>query len=146
MHFLFPNGFLSKSTTNGCIHPVRLHFLWQWKLEFMITWPMRLTLSIYSETGYRLANNVQRLAFPSAFNLHRSKHSFGTVFRHFGFHGAGSCSPRHSVAVKIYFHLDSRFYNKRRFLMRKRYLVFIPLSDFLLSNGKKSSWYDDVGT
>lgn len=77
-HFRFLNGSTDKLMTYGCSHAVLLHFSWQWMLAFWITPPMRLVLSIYSEIGYLLANNVRLIAAPSGFKLQRSKHSMGT--------------------------------------------------------------------
>lgn len=75
-------GFFVQSKTYRCSHSLVTHpFLCSWSRLLMISFPMRLTLSMYSETGYLLALSLLRAGSERcAPILQWPKQSLGTVF------------------------------------------------------------------
>lgn len=84
-------GFVFQSTINRCAQ-FCLQFLWSWIRFFMMIFPMRLTLSWYSETGRPLESMNSRFGFKRQW----PKQSFGTVF--LGIFGL-RCPDPHSILV-----------------------------------------------
>lgn len=78
VYLLLCLGYLLMSTEYGCLHPATRHCSWECRFVSMITWPIRPTLSIYSDTGNWLANNVLCRFSRSLSKLHRPKHWSGT--------------------------------------------------------------------
>lgn len=63
LFLIFPrDGILDQSTAYLCSHLFSVQFSWQCSPSSMITWPIRLILSIYSEIGNGLATNCRLFA------------------------------------------------------------------------------------
>lgn len=93
-------GFFRQSIVNECAHFRFLHcVVWSWIRLLMITFPIRLILSMYSETGYSLPIVLCR---SFGFKLQWPKQPSGTMFFkifRFWYGGASASHPFNSLVV-----------------------------------------------
>lgn len=71
LHLVFLVGSFNKFSTNGCSHFFLVQLVWLCSFLFIMTWPTRLILSMYSEIGNGLANNCLNGVFFALFTLEK---------------------------------------------------------------------------